>query len=620
MAGLVAMFSPDGLDVSLSDLTKRFPSHAAKRDEWRDACFAAVRLHHGKVNPAPQPLWDETGNVCVFMDGHLYEEDEGGHHQNPEGSPSAAACLRAYQAGPDALAALNGNFALIIYDKKRRSVTLVSDQLNTRPLYYFQAGREIVVSSHIAALTGHPRCPKILNRQALHELIVYRQVLGQSTIYHGIERLEPASIVTFDGQLSTPHPYWTPEFRAPTFSRREAPIVMADGFRKAAQRRVSRNLRHGVLLSGGLDSRAILASSEKPLDCFTVGSSENQQVQTARKVAELRGAPHHFLPVDPDGFWTHFEESVRLTGGMYGCQQAHFSPVLDAVKSVCDVVFIGNNMDAYFRGNFLPARKLTIAGSSQRLPILIDDHQTDEVTALFRAQKQAFPRTLAMRVLTNEAAGEHESRITDSVRELIRNYDRGMDDSPLRVCDFVLLRYLAQRFTFPNILCIRSRMDDEVLVWDRDLVELYLQMPLKWRHPDAVFRAALGRLSLPLAKVPYADTGLPATAHPYAETASVMINRSLRYLRKKTGTLRPDTDREPWLDFDNMLRRVAPLRERVAALSKSDALAACGLFDPSGIEGVADDHLRGDKNLGRFLLILLTIDSWIRQFGAEGSA
>ncbi len=619
MAGLVALFSPDGLDASLSDLTERFPSHAAKRDEWRDACFAAVRLHHGKVNPAPQPLWDADGTLCVFMDGHLYEEDEGGHRQGSEGSPSAAACLRAYQTGPKALAALNGNFALIIYDRERRNVTLVSDRFNTRPLYYFQAGRMLAVSSHIAALTGHPRCPRVLNRQALHELLVYRQVFGKNTIYRGIERLEPASIVTFDGQLSTPHPYWTPEFRAPTFSRRDAPAVLADGLRRAARRRVSRNLRHGVLLSGGLDSRVILAAAEKPLDCFTVGNKENKQVQTARRIAELRGASHHFLTVDPDGFWTHFQEAVRLTGGMYGCQQNHFLPVLQTIKQTCDVVFTGHNLEIYFRGTFLPARKLTVAGSSLRLPLLAGADRADQVSAIVHEQKHACSWDLGLRALTKKAAHEHEPRLEESVRDVIRGYDPGGGHSPLRVWDYFILRCSAQRYSFPNILCIRSRMDEDVLMWDDATLDIHLQMPPQWRYPDALYRAALDKLSPSLAKVPYADTGLPATVHPYIETAAVLFDKAVRRLRRKTGEGTPERDRRPWLDFDNMLRRVAPLRDRVQALSKSDALAIGGIFDPAGVEAVAAEHLRGERNHGRFLLVLLTVDEWIRQFGAEGS-
>ncbi len=619
MAGLVAMFSPDGLDVSLSDLTTRFPSYAAKRDEWRDECFAAVRLHHGKVNPAPQPLWDDAGRTCILMDGHLYEEDSGAPSKKAGMSPSAAACLLAYQSGPEALAKLNGNFALIVYDKERRRVTLVSDQLNTRPLYYFQAGRMLAVSSHIAALTGHPRCPRIVNRQALHEMIVYRQVLGKETIYRGVERLDAGATVTFDGQLSPQRYYWVPEYREPTFSRREAPDALADGFRRAVRRRVSRNLRHGVFLSGGLDSRTLLASSEKPLDCFTIGSFENPQVQTARKVAALRGAPHHFLTIDPDSFWTHFGDAVRLTGGMYGCQQNHFLPVLETVKQTCDVVFTGHNMDSFFRGAFLPARKTSLGGKTIRLPRLADVGQVDPVTIFVQAHKHAFPRALGMRALNAEAVAEHEARIRDSASEVLRDFDGTAGDSPLWACDYLLLRCRAQRYTFPNVLCIRSRMDDDIPVWDRDLVELYLQMPPHWRYPDVVYRAMLERLSPPLAKVVYADTGLPGTVHPYTEMAYVLLNRSLRRLRFKIEGQRPTSHPDPWLNFDDTLRRVEPLRDRVKALSKSEALAACGLFDPAGIESVAAEHLEGKTNLGRFLIILLTVDEWIRQFGAEGS-
>ena len=249
MSGLVAIFNPKGLSGSLSALVERFPSHATKRHEWADDFCAIARLHHGVGNPEPQPVWNEPRTICLFMDGALFENGDGLRLADAARMSAPALCLRLYEERRlEAFARLNGSFSLVVYDRERCKITLISDCCDTRPLYYFSAGSELVVASHIAALTAHSRCPKTIDRQALHELVAYSRVFSRRTIYRGIQRLEPATMLDFDGGFAPPRTYWQLRWREPSFSKKDAPMVLAEAIRRAVNRRFPQDLPALALL------------------------------------------------------------------------------------------------------------------------------------------------------------------------------------------------------------------------------------------------------------------------------------------------------------------------------------------------------------------------------------
>ncbi len=608
MSGLVAIFNPAGIKAAcLADMIRASPTRASGRDVWEDPCFAAARLHHGVIEAAPQPTWDAGRTLCLFMDGGVPGFGD---------ASAPAACLSLFRGRRDRFADLNGSFALIVYDAVRRRVSLVSDRMNTRPLYYFQAGRELVVATHVAALTAHPDCPRTLDRQSLHELIAYRQVLGANTIYDGIRWMEPGSIVTFDGATSRTRAYWRMRWREPDFPQRDLPDLIAEAVRAAVRRRRAPGIRHGVFLSGGLDSRIILAAAEEPLPCLTLGDVETGQLRCAREAAAIKGAPHHFLPVSPDDFWSCFEEGVRLTGGIYGCQHNHFLPVLDRTREHCDVAFSGGYLDTILRGSFMPARRIAFGGVSASVPWPASLPSGDLPSLLARSQKTASPVSLVRSVLSREAEAEHEDRLRWGMRNALVGFE---SDYPHHAWSYVMMRSMPHNLGFPNVLSIRSRMEVELVAWDHELLEIALRLPPGWVMPDNAYRSALALLSPALARLQYANDGMPADANVYLRTASRMLGASARAVETRLLGNRPLNGSASWLDFCGMLRQAGPLRRRLEDLPRSEALAACGIFDPVGLQAAVDGHLHRNRNHAKFLLMLLTVDEWIRQFGATGT-
>jgi asparagine synthase (glutamine-hydrolysing) len=100
-----------------------------------------------------------------------------------------------------------------------------------------------------------------------------------------------------------------------------------DAFRcpeKNGEKEDSDNRRYGILLSGGLDSRAILAASDSPMTTFTIADFENREVEVAKRISNEKGCKNVFIKRDPNHYANIIDCAVELGDGMYRYDHAHF--------------------------------------------------------------------------------------------------------------------------------------------------------------------------------------------------------------------------------------------------------------------------------------------------------
>jgi hypothetical protein len=151
--------------------------------------------------------------------------------------------------------------------------------------------------------------------------------------------------------------------------------------------------------------------------------------------------------------------------------------------------------------------------------------------------------------------------------------------------------------------------------------ELFLELPAAWKANDRLCVAAIHEyMRAPLAEIALANTGLPARVHPRRAEAF----RFGRFLLEQLG-FNPSPahgshgTQGSWPNFAGLLRDDPPFRAMLEALPGSEALAACEMLDPQGVSSLVDLHLAKQQNCTYLLMMLLAIDSWIRQHGADGA-
>jgi asparagine synthase (glutamine-hydrolysing) len=139
----------------------------------------------------------------------------------------------------------------------------------------------------------------------------------------GVYLLNPATILTYDTETGYIHTetYWSPSEIRPVTDKidiREYCEEWGRLFKLSVAKRIGEKERVGLTLSGGLDSRAILAAMPVPgseINAVTLGDGGCDDVRFAAMAAKIKGAEHHFFPLKVDGWFERACLGIWATDG-----------------------------------------------------------------------------------------------------------------------------------------------------------------------------------------------------------------------------------------------------------------------------------------------------------------
>lgn len=275
-----------------------------------------------------QPMQSADGRFILTYNGEIYNheamraelESQGAAPQWKGHSDTEVLLAAIVHWGlKAALLRTRGMFALALWDRERRELSLARDRVGEKPLYYGWQGaganRAFLFGSEIKALRQHPAFGGAIDRGALTLFFRHNYVPAPFSIFEGIAKLEPGVIATLSqaDPVVRCEPYWrfldvaASGRRTPfTGSADEAVDQLAILAGAAVGRQMVSDVPLGAFLSGGVDSSTVVAlmqaQSATPVKTFTIGFSETayNEAEHAKAVASHLGTDHHELYVSPD--------------------------------------------------------------------------------------------------------------------------------------------------------------------------------------------------------------------------------------------------------------------------------------------------------------------------------
>ncbi|MBJ9938893.1 asparagine synthase (glutamine-hydrolyzing) [Burkholderia multivorans] len=271
-----------------------------------------------------QPMASACGRYVMVFNGEIYNHRElraqlerVGRAPAWRGHSDTEVLLAAFAAwGVDAtLRRATGMFALALWNRESRVLTLARDRIGEKPLYYGLIGDALVFASELKALRAYPGFDGEIDRDALCLYLRHSAVPAPHTIYRGIRKLPPGSWIQFEHAQDTPRirTYWALEHAIDAghhepFAGTAAEAVdrLDTVLRQAVARQMEADVPLGAFLSGGVDSSAIVAlmqaQSAAPVDTFTIGFHEAgyDEAGYAKAVARHLGTRHTELYVTAD--------------------------------------------------------------------------------------------------------------------------------------------------------------------------------------------------------------------------------------------------------------------------------------------------------------------------------
>ena len=322
--GFDASCSAEMVEAMLSTIEHRGPDDKGK---WvSDGIGLGMqRLSIIDLSDGHQPMIGEKGNVLVF-NGEIYNFRDLRQELIRLGATFATrsdteVILRGYEVwGIQVVERLVGMFAIALFDSQKNELHLVRDRLGKKPLYYglLAEGRGFGFASELKALRHVLGKNDVqIDTQAVYDYLSFRFVPQPRTIWSGFHKLPPGHrlVINIESMELNLSSYWKVEVNADPSVMKNSPVIQEqfnELFLEAVKLRLeASDVPVGVLLSGGLDSSAVVAAASElghqAIQTFSIGFSEGgdfSELDHARIVARHFGTEHREVVMSKEDFLT----------------------------------------------------------------------------------------------------------------------------------------------------------------------------------------------------------------------------------------------------------------------------------------------------------------------------
>ena len=605
---------------------------------WVDA-EAGIGLSHRRLSivdlsaAGHQPMVSSDGRFVMIYNGEVYSHED----IRPDltargvafrGHSDTEVMLESFAAfGVEAtLPRLIGMFAIALWDRKTRTLTLIRDRLGIKPLYWTFNNGLFAFGSELKALRAHPDFQPRINRDAVASFMRHNYIPAPHSIYQGVHKLEPGSVLTlpWQGQPQIAR-FW--DARAVAKAGLAAPLSGSDEeltdqlenlLTDAVKRRMIADVSLGAFLSGGIDSSTVVALMQKAnagrVKTFTIGFdiAGFDEAQHAAAVAKHLGTDHtemtvtaqealDVIPKLPEWYDEPFADSSQIPTYLVSAM----------TKRHVTVALSGDGGDELFAGY---NRYQMATGFMRGFSVLPRPARNAVASAITSLAPDTWSRLLAFLPQRMRSSGAG-----DKLHKLA---------AVLRLADGdEIYRHLVTHWQ-PEQVAVHASEPKGVL-WDpavaRDIpgfLERMQFLDLVTYLPDDIL-TKVDRASMAVAleaRVPLIDHRVVEFAWRLPQSVKIRGGKTKWLLRNVLDRHVPRTLTERakmgfGIPLGDWLR--GPLRDWAETLLAERRLRDGGLLDAANVRRHWQEHLSGQRNWQYLLWDVLMLEAWRERWGGS---
>lgn len=233
----------------------------------------------------------------------------------------------------NALKMCKGMFALAIYDKEERTLSLARDRVGEKPLYYgFINKKTFVFASDLNSLTCLDNFNNSVDKRVLETYFRYGYIPAPYSIYEDIYKLEPGKVLKVKSPFDNMRDFEMTEYWSMAKTAYYGQTHLFKGSEEEAAEELERRLKNsirgqlaadvpvGAFLSAGIDSSTIVSLmqsvSDRNVRTFTIGMKEEgfNEAEIAGKIAKQLGTEHTELYITQEDA----KQVIPKLGSMFG--------------------------------------------------------------------------------------------------------------------------------------------------------------------------------------------------------------------------------------------------------------------------------------------------------------
>ena len=630
IAGFVGSWSPALAAAMTAAVAHRGPDGDGL---WSDE---GVALGHRRLSiidlsdAAAQPMRSADDRYVLTYNGEIYNfrdlrlelEQAGAVFRT--GSDTEVLLALFARDGLECVKRLNGIFAFAVWDRRDRVLSIARDHLGVKPLYYAVLPQGFIFASELKSLTLCPDLPREIDAATVGDHLGFLWTAGENTMLRAVKKLRPgcALTVTADGAVTPSRYYQTPQFDDAAPAIPNDAIALRDMIDRVVADQMVADVEVGALLSGGVDSSAIVAAMCRATDpskittfCAAVtkpdsGTDNFGDDQThARTVAKHLGVKLIEVTTDadliaalPDMIWQLDEPTadfaavqtlllaraarengikVLLSGvggdDLFTGYGRHTAGLIWAkANRVPGLRSLGSAILGMFPPSSILGRRLKRIGSLLSMP-------EDEMLA----DGMSYSAVGTDRRRTLLAAGLRDAMPADGIAEGLRtSLDRTRGHHPVeRFLDLELNGFMPDHnLNYTDKMAMQAGVEVRVPLIDHRLVAHAMQLPLSakisLRETKRILRASQrDRLPAEILTRPKQGFGVPVRS---------------------------------WLQ--------GPARDMMEDLTSTAAVSSRGLFDADAVTALKDDFFAQRVDAAFTLFPMMAMELWCRSLDTAETA
>jgi asparagine synthase (glutamine-hydrolysing) len=319
MCGIAGLVAPDLSPSERINLVRgmvgrlrhRGPSGEATWDDG-ECALGIARLAIVAPNQPASVFANESGDVRSVVNGEFYnhhalfEELRARGHEVASGGADTALLPHLYEdRGADFALAIDGMFAIALWDQRTRTLLLSRDRAGEKPLFIAEAPGRFAFASEPGALVALPWVSRAPAASALARYLMHGYFARGDSAYAALRQLPPGHTLVFSNGQARTQRYWRPwdalRTGTPSATAAEASARSAEALAGAVLSRVPGDVPFGVFLSGGVDSGLVATLAARglghsfPTFSMRIDHRGYDESGFARRVATSIGSQHHEL-------------------------------------------------------------------------------------------------------------------------------------------------------------------------------------------------------------------------------------------------------------------------------------------------------------------------------------
>jgi asparagine synthase (glutamine-hydrolysing) len=585
------------------------------------------RLSIIDVASGQQPLFNEDHSVAVVFNGEIYnfqklipELTALGHVFRTRSDTEVI--VHAWEAwGAHCVQRFRGMFAFALWDERQELLFLARDRLGVKPMFYAMLpDGHLLFGSELKSLLAHGGLDAAIEPQAVEDYFALGYVPEPRTIFKAALKLPPATRLVARRRQPLPAPveYWDVQFTLDsTLTAEKAQAELRERLTESVRLRLISEVPLGAFLSGGVDSSAVVATmaglSAEPVNTCSIAFADPAYDESAYalQVAKRYKTRHFVDRVESDDF-DMIDTLTRLYDEPYADSSALPTyRVCQLARRHVTVALSGDGGDESFGGYRRYRLHMAEERFRQLLPLSLR-------RPLFGLLGRVYPKAdWAPRALRGKTTLEALAR--DSVEAYFHTMS--------------VLRDVDRRTLYSNGFQAQLAGYNAIEVFRRHAVRANCEDPLALIQYLDLKTYLVGDINTKVDRASMShslEVREPLMDHPLVEwLATLPSSMKLRggegkwFLKKAMGSMLPNEILyRHKMGFAVPLASWfrGPLKRRVREAVLGERLADSGLFNPTTLRRLVEQHLSGRRDHSAPLWSLLMFEAFLRSRDSDAPA